>query len=137
MNVLIDTNVILDALIGRTPHDASAEKLFLLVAEDKLNASITASSVTDIYYLLNKHLHDTYQAKQVLLKLFSLFEVLDVTGSDCEKALDMSMNDYEDALLATCAIRRKLELIITRNLRDFANSPIKAITPDDFLANYF
>jgi len=137
MNVLIDTNVIIDAVTGRTPHHISAEKLFLLVAEDKLNASITASSVTDIYYLLHKHLHDAYQAKQALLKLFSLFEVLDVTGSDCEKALSIPMSDYEDALQATCAKRRKLDLIITRNLKDFVNSPVKAVGPDDFLANYF
>jgi predicted nucleic acid-binding protein len=137
MNVLIDTNVILDAVIGRTPHNVSAEKLFILAAEDKLNASITASSVTDIYYLLHKYLPDSDQAKQVLLKLFRLFEVLDVTGSDCEKALSMPINDYEDALLATCAKRRKLDLIITRNLKDFTESPVKAIAPDDFLANFF
>lgn len=137
MNVLIDINVILDAVTGRTPHHVSAEKLFLLVAEDKLNASITASSVTDIYYLLRKHLHDAYQAKQVLLKLFNLFEVLDVTRSDCEKAISLPMSDYEDALLATCAKRRKLDLIVTRNSKDFTESPVKAIAPDDFLANYF
>jgi predicted nucleic acid-binding protein len=134
MKVLIDTNVILDAVISRTPHHVSAEKLFLLAAEDKLNAAITASSVIDIYYLLHKHLHDADQAKQVLLKLFSLFEFLDVTGNDCEKALSMPMSDYEDALLATCAKRMKLDLIITRNLKDFAESPVKAIAPDDFLA---
>ncbi|MDA8221505.1 MAG: PIN domain-containing protein [Desulfitobacterium hafniense] len=137
MSVLIDTNVILDALIGRAPHHIAAEKILLLVAEDKLNAAITASSVTDIYYLLHKYLHDADQAKQVLLKLFRLFEVLDVTGSDCEKALSIPMRDYEDALLATCAKRRKLDLIITRNLKDFAESPIKAVTPDDVLAKFF
>ncbi len=137
MDVLIDTNVILDAVISRTPHHVSAEKLFLLAAEDKLDAFITASSVTDIYYLLHKHLHDADQAKQVLLKLFSLFEVLDVTGSDCKKALSMPMSDYEDALLVACAKRRKLDLIITRNLKDFAESPVKAIAPDNFLANFF
>ena len=104
---------------------------FLLAAEDKLKTAITASSVTDIYYLLHKPLHDANQAKQVLLKLFSLFEVFDVTRSDCEKALSMPMSDYEDALLTT------LDLIITRNLTDFAQSPVKAIAPDDFLANFF
>lgn len=136
MKVLIDTNVILDAVISRTPHHVFAEKLFLLIAEDKLNAFITASSVTDIYYLLHKHLHNENQEKQVLLKLFNLFEVLDVTGSDCEKALRMPMSDYEDALLAACAKRRKLDLIITRNLKDFAESPVKAIAPADFLTNF-
>ena len=125
------------SVTSRTPYDASAERIFLFVAEEKLNAFITASSVTDIYYLLQKHLHDQYQAKQVLMKLFSLFEVIDVTGSDCEKALSLPMKDYEDALLATCARRRKLDLIITRNLKDFADSPVKVIALDDFLANYF
>lgn len=137
MNVLIDTNVVLDALTSRTPYNASAERIFLFVAEEKLNAFITASSVTDIYYLLQKHLHDQYRAKQVLFKLFSLFEVIDVTGSDCEKALSLPMKDYEDALLATCARRRRLDLIITRNLKDFTDSPVNVIAPDDFLANYF
>lgn len=137
MNVLIDTNVMLDALMNRTPHNVSAEKIFRFVAEDKLNASITASSVTDIYYFLKKYFLNTNQAKQILTTIFNIFEVIDVTRSDCEKALSLSMDDYADALLATCSKRRRLELIITRNLKDFAGSPVTAITPDDFLTNYF
>ncbi|MDQ7095560.1 PIN domain-containing protein [Desulfosporosinus sp. PR] len=136
MNVLIDTNVILDAVIGRIPYQVSAEKLFLLAAENKLNAFITASSVTDIYYLIQRHFRNVDQAKQVLGKLFALFPVLEVTGSDCEKALKMPVEDYEDALLAACAKRKKLDLIITRNLKDFSDSPVKAVAPDDFLSSY-
>lgn len=136
MNVLIDTNVVLDAVTGRAPYHASAEKLFLLAAEDKLSAAIIASSVTDIYYLLRKHLHDAEQVKQVLFKLFSLFTILDVTGSDCERALTLPMSDYEDALLAACAKRNRLDLIITRNLKDFTGSPVKAMAPDAFLAGF-
>jgi len=73
----------------------------------------------------------------MLINFFNIFEVIDVTKSDCEKALGLPMDDYEDALLATCAKRRRIELIITRNLKDFAESPVKAISPDDFLTNYF
>jgi len=135
MNVLIDTNVVLDALMSRAPFNVLAERLFIMIAEDKLNASITASSVTDIYYLLSKHLHDTYQAKQALVDLFSLFEIIDVTQSDCEKALKLPMKDYEDALIATCSKRRRIELIITRNPRDFNESPVNVVTPDDFFIN--
>lgn len=137
MNILIDTNVMLDALMSRTPHNVSAERIFRFVAEDKLNASITATSVTDIYYFLKKHFHDPLQAKQILATIFNIFEIVDVTKSDCKKALCLSMDDYEDALLATCAKRRRFELIITRNLKGFAESPVTAITPDDFLTNYF
>ncbi|MGC7871346.1 type II toxin-antitoxin system VapC family toxin [Desulfosporosinus sp. SYSU MS00001] len=137
MNVLIDTNVILDALMRRTPFNVLAERLFLAVAEDKLKGSITASSVTDIYYLFNKHIHDTVKAREALSNLFSLFEILDVTQTDCEKALTLPLGDYEDALIVTCAKRRKAELIITRNPSDFKNAPITVITPDDFFNNYF
>jgi len=137
MNVLIDTNVILDSMKQRTPHNTYSDKLILFISEARLNGFITASSVTDIYYLLKKHFHDTNRSKQELLKLFTLFEIIDVTKSDCEKAFNLSMDDYEDALLATCAKRKKLDFIITRNLKDFFGSPIQAIAPDDFLANYF
>jgi predicted nucleic acid-binding protein len=121
----------------RTPHNTYSDKLILFISEARLNGFITASSVTDIYYLLKKHFHDTNRSKQELLKLFTLFEIIDVTKSDCEKAFNLSMDDYEDALLATCAKRKKLDFIITRNLKDFFGSPIQAIAPDDFLANYF
>ncbi len=135
MKILIDTNVILDALINRTPYNSSAEKLFLLAAENKLTAAITANSITDIYYLLSKHLKNKDIAKQALVNLFSLFQILDVTANDCKKALILPIEDYEDALLVTCARRNKINSIITRNLKDFAESPIHAVSPDDFLAS--
>lgn len=137
MNVLIDTNVILDALMSRVPFNVLAERLFVAVAEDKLKGHITASSVTDIYYLFNKYIPDTVKAKEALSKLFSLFIIIDVTQMDCEKALTLPMSDYEDALIVTCAKRKKLELIITRNPLDFKNAPIPVVKPDDFFNNYF
>lgn len=137
MSVLIDTNVILDAITGRAPFNENAEKLFLLTAEDKINASITANSVTDIYYLTRKYLQSIEEAKIVLWKLFALFQILDVTGTDCEKALELNMSDYEDALIATCANRNKVDWIISRNTKDFINSPVPAINPEDFLTKFF
>ena len=137
MNVLIDTNVILDAITSRAPYNASAERIFLLAAEDQLNAAITASSVTDIYYLANSHLHDADRARQVLRTLFTLFNVVEAGKGDCEKALDSSVSDYEDALLACCAKHVKVEYIITRNIKDFQASPVPPITPDDFLTRFF
>ncbi|MEG6566304.1 PIN domain-containing protein [Thermoanaerobacterium saccharolyticum] len=59
--------------------------------------------------------------------------MLDVTGFDCKKALKLPMEDYEDVLLAACAKRRKMECIITRNIKDFVNSPVRAVLPGDFL----
>ena len=137
MNVLIDTNVVLDAGLNRHPHNFFAEKILLFISEEKLNGFITASQVTDIFYFLKKYYRDSEQAKHVLIDFFNILDIIAVTKGDCERAVSLSMGDYEDALLATCAKRKKLEFIITRNLKDFVDSPVKAINPEEFLTEYF
>ncbi|HBU11806.1 MAG TPA: DNA-binding protein [Clostridiales bacterium] len=133
MKLLIDTNVILDACLSRAPWNESAEKIILACAEEKAIGCITASSITDIYYILRKTLQSSEQAKQAILKILAIFDVLDVTGLDCEKAFELPIPDYEDALLAHCAKRHKVEWIVTRNPKDFEGSPVKIINPGEVL----
>ena len=131
MRLLIDTNVILDALMAREPWAASAQALLLAAAEEKTEACITASTMTDLYFLLRKHLRDYEKVKQTLLGLIASITILDVSGTDCEKAFTLSMSDYEDALLACCGKRHKADYIVTRNKKHFAGSPVKTISPDE------
>ena len=133
MKALIDTNVILDALMEREPFNTAAKEIILLSAEGKISACITASSVTDIYYILKKHMKQEKLVRQAILKLMAIVDVLDVTGSDCEKACALPMEDYEDALHAYCAKRHKLDCIVTRDLKHFKGSPVNAIAPDELL----
>jgi predicted nucleic acid-binding protein len=133
MRLLVDTNIILDALMAREPWAESAQSVLLAVAEDKSEGFITASTVTDIYYLLHKKIGDKERAKQILLGLFLSITVLDVSGADCEKAFELPMYDYEDALLAHCAKRHKIDYIVTRNPKHFVGSPVKSILPDEVI----
>ncbi|MDR0501392.1 MAG: PIN domain-containing protein [Coriobacteriales bacterium] len=133
MKLLIDTNVILDACLGREPWRKAAEKLVLACAEEKVTGCVTASSITDIYYILNKALHSAEQAKQNVQKIVTLLDVLDVNGSDCEKAIYSPVSDFEDALLTCCAKRHKVQYIVTRDTKHFEGSPIKVILPIDLL----
>lgn len=63
--------------------------------------------------------------------------IVSVTRNDCLKAFSLPVNDYEDAVLARCAKRIKADFIITRNVKDFIKSPVKAILPQEFLSKYF
>lgn len=137
MNVMIDTNIIIDSIAARQPYNRDAEQIMLLAAGRKLKASITASTVTDIYYLSKKRLGDANQAKELLQKLFTIIEIASVDKNDCIKALAAVMDDYEDAVLAVCAKRMKADYIITRNLNEFSNSPVEPISPADFLSRFF
>lgn len=44
------------------------------------------------------------------------------------------MKDYEDALIAHSAARNGVDVIITYSMKDYANSPVKALLPTDFVA---
>jgi len=133
MRILIDTNVLLDAMMKRQPWAQSAQDILIVVATGKAEGCITSSSFTDILCLLRKHLKDKNQVKKTLSGLFALVNVLDVTGVDCKKAFDLPMPDYEDALLACCGKRHRVDCIVTRNIKHFDGSPLAVTTPEEFL----
>lgn len=133
MKILVDTNIIIDALTSREPFREAAEQIFLLAANQIEDMYITASSATDIYYLIRKYLHDTDQARNTMSKLYELFHILDVTSSDCQEALLSRVKDYEDAVIASCANRNHIDYIVTRNFRDYEHSKVKALLPDKLL----
>ena len=133
MKILVDTNIIIDALTGREPFRESAEQIFMLAANVIEHMYITAGSATDIYYLMRKHLHNTEQAKDTVSKLYQLFGILDVTAKDCHDALLSDMKDYEDAVISCCAKRNQMDYIVTRNIKDYEKSKVKALLPDDFI----
>lgn len=133
MRILVDTNIIIDALTGREPFREAAEQVFLIAANRAEDMYIAASSVTDIYYLVRKHLHSTEQSKDVMSKLCELFYILDVTSGDCMDALASEIKDYEDAVVACCAYRSQIDYIVTRNIKDYAASKVQAISPEKFV----
>lgn len=133
MKIVVDTNIIIDALTGREPFRNNAEQIFMLAANRAEDFYITASCATDIYYLVRKYLHSTKKAKSVMEKLYELFQILDVNASDCRDALVSDINDYEDAVISCCASRNHADYIVTRNVKDFKKSKVHVILSEDFI----
>lgn len=133
MNVLVDTNVILDAMTSREPWNKAAEKILIMAANKHIYVNISASAVTDIYYILRKNLHSAENAKKVLQSLFSLVHILNVTSTDCIEAFASEISDYEDAVIESVAKRNELDCIVTRNRKDFEKSKVKIMSPDELV----
>jgi predicted nucleic acid-binding protein len=130
MRLLLDTNVILDALASREPFRASADAIFTLAGRRKLTAYVTASSITDIYYILRRKLSDE-TCRRALLSLFNIFFAVSVTQKDCLLALDEPIKDFEDALMMICARKMSVDYVVTR---DETFLKVKGtISPLDFL----
>jgi predicted nucleic acid-binding protein len=115
--------------------EASSAVLKLCGAQ--ITGLILASQTTDIFYILCREGKTVEEAKSVIRKLTENVKILDVIADDAKTALDSDMTDYEDALLAYSAKRHKADRIITRNASDFINSPIPALSPQNFLEEFF
>ena len=125
--------MIIDALTSREPWNESAETIFIMAANHMMDMYITASCATDIYYLVRKYLHSADQAKQVMEKLYSLVGILTVSGAECIDALASPVSDYEDAVVERVSVKADMDYIITRNVKDYQQGMVKAISPDDFI----
>lgn len=133
MRILIDTCIIIDALQNREPFNHSAQEIFLLAANRRIDAFITAKSVTDIYYLMHRMTHSDKDTRDVLNRLFKLFDLADTAGTDCKYALSSDVSDYEDAVMIETAVRTQMDFIVTRNTKDYSKSVVPVLTPDELI----
>jgi len=133
MTVLIDTNVVLDYVLKREPFAKDALDCLELLISSNSKIWLTASTITDIYYVTRRSLRDGEKAKGIIAKLLNGFQISGVDKQDCLNALALNIGDYEDALVSVCAKKVKAEYIITRNTKDFETSPVPAIAPSSFL----
>jgi predicted nucleic acid-binding protein len=137
MKTIIDNNVILDVFQNREPFVKFSSSILRLVETKQVKGYITANSITDIHYVLNRFLKDKQKLYKAIDILFQLVDIIDVTAKDIRKAFRPEVDDFEDELISVCAERAKIDYIITRNTKDFINSPIPVITPEDFITEFF
>lgn len=142
MRVMLDTNIVLDVLLDRELFSENSATVLRLCEQRKIEGFISASSVTDIFYLIKKHLHSMDDAYEAIGLLLGIVNVADVTAADVLAAFRLKAKDFEDCLVATCARSAACDCIVTRNVQrslprnknDFAGLAVPAITPEEFLA---
>ena len=134
MTVLLDTNIIMDALQERQPFDIEAKEILLRSQNREFSCCFTANAAADIFYLYSKA-RGIKTARAAFDFLLATYKVVSVTHEDCIAAMSLSIEDFEDALVVQCAQKANADYIVTRDeplLRD--DTPIKTISPKEFLA---
>jgi len=133
MRVLLDTNVVLDVLLNRAPWAAEASALWEAHDAGRLQGYVTATTLTNIFYIARRAagLEKAQAAVRLCLQTFELCPVDRVT---LERAAQFSGPDFEDNLQIACAEISGLAIIVTRNLPDYAHSGIRPVTPATLLS---
>lgn len=131
--VLIDTDVILDFFFDRQPFSEYASKIFSLCELKVIQGYVTPVIYSNVYYLLRQ----TANHEKVIEKLNQLLTITDVLIMDKEvivMALNSKFKDFEDALQNYSAVKTgNIDVILTRNIRDFKNSELGVLTPENYL----
>ena len=97
-----------------------------------LDGYVCTLSIVNISYILRKSLtHET--VKDIINKMDLIFTLADLKSGDLKKATRLDFSDFEDAVQASCAQRLKAQFIVTRNIKDFKNSPVPAIKPEELI----
>ena len=132
MTIFVDTNVLLDYLLGRAEFFAAARTIFAICEKKHVPGYISALSIPNIVYIMRKQL-SAEKTSEVIDTLLHIFKVADLKADDLPKAARLGFPDFEDALQSVAATRVKASFLITRNLKDFTNSKVTALTPTELL----
>lgn len=135
MKVLIDTNIILDVLCARPDFLEASAKVWKLCEVNKIEGVISALTVPNIVYILRKELTPE-KTQQLIQQITMIFKVIDLKAVDLINAAEMYTSDYENAVQMCQAKRIKADFIVTRNIKDFKDSKITALKPNEFLENH-
>ena len=132
MKITVDLNVLLDVAQHRLPHYAASEEVLHRARLGEYAATLPGHALTTLHYLIEKH-SGMALANETIDGLLADFAVHSPDKAGFQRARQLPLKDFEDAVVAVVAEATGSEYLVTRNVADFSGTPVPAITPADFL----
>ena len=133
MKLLIDTNVVLDVLLRREPFSKTAAEVLNLTQRDDVREYVSASAITDIYYIANKQMKDRDAVRDLLKRLLMVVSVAAVSKREIQNALNLAWRDFEDSVQYSVALLNEMDGIVTRNPSDYQEANMRIWLPEQAL----
>ena len=136
MKLLIDTNIVLDVLLKREPFCHDAVKVMNMAQYDDIQEYISASAVTDIYYIAYKQIRDRTLVLDLMKRLLMVVSIAAVSEQEIRNALEAGWKDFEDAVQYSVALLNEMAGLVTRNPKDYEGTDINIWSPEQVLKEY-
>lgn len=133
MNVVFDTNVVLDVLLSREPWRTQAEPLWMAADAGRLQVYFLASSVTDVFYITRK-VAGWSTARKALDECFARLHIIAVDEPLLVQAASLAMQDFEDALQVVAVAASNSVGIVTRDAIAASTWPVRVFSPQDLIS---
>ena len=129
--IFIDTNIIIDLLADRKPYSKFAVMLFSYAENNKVQLFASSHSVATVHYMMKKYT-DEKTLRTIILQLLEFITIIPIDVHMIKKGLKSKHKDFEDSIQMLCASTiEKIDCIVTRNTKDFRDSEILVLTPDE------
>jgi predicted nucleic acid-binding protein len=133
MRVLVDTNIMLDALLEREPFFGDARALMEAIDSGQIVGYVTATTITNIFYIVRRQTRSIERASLAVSETLAAMQICLIDRDILEAAFAFNMRDFEDAVQLACAIAENLEAIITRNPQDFEGAALPILSARELL----
>ena len=133
--IFVDTDVVFDLLAKREPFYTYAAQLFTNADKQKVTICVSSLCFGNLNYILSKH-KSAIEARKILSRFKVLVTILPVDDKIIELALNSDFKDFEDAIQYYCAIENGINILITRNLKDFKHARIPVLTAEEFVKQH-
>ncbi len=127
MKILLDTDILLDIALRREAFVEDSSRIIDWAEKNIGRAAVAWHTLSNLAYLVRPN-------PRPFIRDLLRFTLVSPVGTDeALRAIALPMADFEDALQASAATAFDAAFIISRNLRDYKNSPVPAILPRTFL----
>lgn len=133
--IFVDTDVVFDLLAKREPFYTYAAQLFTNADKQEVTICVSSLCFGNLNYVLSKH-KSAIEARKILSRFKVLVTILPVDDKIIELALNSDFKDFEDAIQYYCAIENGINILITRNLKDFKPVRIPVLTAEEFVKQH-
>ena len=131
--VFLDTNILVDLLSDRKPYSKYAVEIFQFAELGQIQLYTSSHSIATTHYLLKKYLSEK-TLREALTNLLDLVTIIRVDSDIIKKSLRSKHKDFEDSIQMYCAGSvSEMDYIVTRNTKDFKESPVPCVSPDEFV----
>lgn len=131
--VFVDTNILVDLIADRRPFSKFAIQIFSKGEERKLKLFTSSHSIATTHYLLKKYI-DEKELREILYSLLEYLTIVAIDQDVIKKSLKSKHKDFEDSIQIISAYSiEKLDCIVTRNVKDFKDSEVPVLTPDELV----
>ena len=123
LRVLVETNIVLDAVLARAPHDRDAVLLLDAIDRHRLDGYVAGHCVTTVHHVVQRETNRT-TAVTAVQDVLAILRVVPLGDVEFQRALAMGLRDFEDAVQAAACLTIGADFIVTRNERDFKGASV-------------